>query len=509
MKEQTSTTVTPPSSEKSAQAELEAARAEVMAVEKEVVKIKAALRAIPSATSKPNPPSGGESANEENENDGDSDSDENSLKVYATKITGLPDNCKPKIHLQLSSPIESQILTSIFDPIDTDKEGSVAIFRGVETEVATLEFTVKDSNVEENDDGMDNSYIGTLGTSAAHPVIPLCEIDFLGGGIKKKVTDLSIAIVNNNDTSSSVSTKFSESKEEEEKEETSTKEENEKEPTTPEVVEEKEEAVEEKEIVEDEKETVVEEKDKVAEEMEDVNNENDEMATKVDDVETDDKTDEDGNGTNETTPKSDVVVESDDDHFEDAVSKDSKDEVVELDEKSEESDGVVVPAASEVAEEEKEESKLQPSTATSPATTTTILLPTCSVDIRVEFNPSLRDGKDALCDLLNKASRKKAKAIDRLRKAATAMNQAKSSANTSSTMVTKPGAVRAGFLNRPTNASSAKKEPMALVRWYRRVLGPQSLLRVVFPVAKNYLLFFGGIFAMHYQGYQLALPPPV
>jgi len=514
MKGETSTTVTLASSEKSAQTELEAARVEVMAVEKEVVKIKVALRAID--TPKPTSSPGGESAKEEHGNDGDSDG--NLLKVYATKITGLPDNCKPMIHLQLSSPIESQTLTSLFDPIDTDKEGSFAIFRGVETEVATLELTLNDANLKVYDNGTgDNSCSGTVGTSAAHPVIPMCEIDFLGGGIRKKVTDLSVAIVTDSNTSPSDSASLGESKEEK-KEDTSTKAENEEKITTPEAEEEKEGAENEEKIATPEAEEEKEEADKG----------NDEIDAKVEATEADDKTNEEVNGTDETEAKSDVVAESDEDLFEDATSKTGSESV---DAKSEFSDGVVVPAASVISEEpvpdtitgkdddiekeeeeeeeEKEESNSQPSTTTPPATTTSVLLPTCSIDIRVEFNPSPRDEKDALYDLLNKASKKKAKAIDRLRKAAAAMNQAKATAATSSTMVTKSDAVKSGFLNRSTKSSLAKKEPMVLVRWYRKVLGPQSLLRVVFPLAKNYLLFFGGVFVMHYQGYQLALPPPV
>jgi len=381
--------------------------------------------------------------------------------------------------------------------------------------------------------------------SAAHPVIPMCEIDFLGGGVRKKVTDLTVAIVTDIDASSSASTSLGESKKEEEEEETSAKVENEEEAPTSEVAEEKEEEEEETSAkVENEEEASTPE---VAEEKEEEGN--DETAAKVDAVEIDDKTSEEANDTDGTTTKSDVQVESTDE-FEDAVSKEDEEELV--DAKSEESDGVVVPtpanaeseeeeseklaesdgvfvstpASAELEkvvpdtssgkddvikkEEEKEESKLQPSTTSSPATTTTtVLVPTCSVDIRVEFNPSPRDEKDALYDLLNKASKKKAMAIDRLRKAAAAMNQVKASAGPSSTMVTRSEAVKAGFLNKSSKSSLAKKEPMALVRWYRRVLGPQSLARAMFPVAKNYLLFFGSILAFHFQGYQLALPPPV
>lgn len=161
--------------------------------------------------------------------------------------------------------------------------------------------------------------------------------------------------------------------------------------------------------------------------------------------------------------------------------------------------------------ESKLPSTTEGTTTTSASPTTEVLLPTCTVDIRVEFNPSSRDEEAVLCDLLNKATKKKAQAIDRLRKAAELMNRSRqSSSNAASTMVTKSDtAVKAGFLNKASKSSATKKEPIALVRWYNKYLGPQSLARIVFPVAKNYLLFFGGIVLMHFQGHQLALPPPV
>jgi len=170
-------------------------------------------------------------------------------------------------------------------------------------------------------------------------------------------------------------------------------------------------------------------------------------------------------------------------------------------------------AASTTDTVQVEDSEPQPSSTTTTTTSpsTLLLTPTCTIDIRVEFNPSPVGEKEALYDLLNKASRKKAQAINRLRKAAEEMNRSKQSTSdtTSTTMVTKSeAAVKKGFLNKSAS-TPAKKEPMVLVRWYNKLLGPTSTARVVFPVAKNYLLFFGGLFVMHFQGHQLALPPPV
>ena len=133
---------------------------------------------------------------------------------------------------------------------------------------------------------------------------------------------------------------------------------------------------------------------------------------------------------------------------------------------------------------------------------TALLVPTCVVQMRIEYNPSIKDQKDELYDLLNKASKRKAMAVDKLRKSALAMNRA-SPAETS--LVKKEKTVKSGFLNKK---AVAKKE-MFLVRWYNKALGRGSFVRNAFPIAKNYIIFFGGVALMHFQGQQLALPPPV
>jgi hypothetical protein len=71
---------------------------------------------------------------------------------------------------------------------------------------------------------------------------------------------------------------------------------------------------------------------------------------------------------------------------------------------------------------------------------------------------------------------------------------------------TKP-AVQAGFLNKK---GAAAKEPHWAVEWYNRKLGPKvDLAKVILPIAKNYLIFFGAVGFFHFQGQALALPRPV
>lgn len=133
------------------------------------------------------------------------------------------------------------------------------------------------------------------------------------------------------------------------------------------------------------------------------------------------------------------------------------------------------------------------------------LIPTCVVSFRVVYHPSSTERKEALYDALSKASKRKTAAIERLRKGAAALNRLKSDEEGDDESE-KPTAVKSGFLNKKTGI---KKEPMFLVRWYDKTIGPNSFVRKTFPVAKNYLIFFGAVILMHFQGQQLALPPPV
>ena len=167
------------------------------------------------------------------------------------------------------------------------------------------------------------------------------------------------------------------------------------------------------------------------------------------------------------------------------------------------------PHLSSSSHPKKEEEKKEDAASASPAAPA-IETPVCTVTLKVEFEPSKKDQKDELYDMLNKASKKKATAIDKLRKSAAAVSRLSKDETTSrgsstSSSTSRSPAVKAGFLNK----KEKKAEPGALRRLYERTIGPNSLLRNVFPVAKNYIIFFGTALFMHYQGQQLALPPPV
>ena len=141
------------------------------------------------------------------------------------------------------------------------------------------------------------------------------------------------------------------------------------------------------------------------------------------------------------------------------------------------------------------------------------VIPVCIVTLRVTYKPSFKDLQDELYDMLNKASQNKAEALDKLRqKAAEAGRVGKSTAaageTSMTTMTSSPRgsspAVKRGFLNK-----KKKEEPSKFKQWYDRMLGPQSFLRQTFPIAKNYVVFFGAVAIFHWKGQLLALPPPV
>ena len=84
--------------------------------------------------------------------------------------------------LQLSSPVEEATITQLFDPLNSDPapEGSVAVFRGVETNVATLSVSASDADIP-------------LGASTDYDVAPLCALDAMD--IKEKyVIELQVAV---------------------------------------------------------------------------------------------------------------------------------------------------------------------------------------------------------------------------------------------------------------------------------------------------------------------------
>lgn len=451
---------------------------------------------------------------------------------FFLQITGLPESAQPKIKIQLSSPIESKTITKIYDPLDNEndnkavegsgkdgedeekkndatssnneanvdeddkgnegegegekveeteekevdeedkdeldeeapetseasevneeedetnneeegemeeKEGkdeekieetkkesslsstSIAIFKGVDISVATLTMDVSDLDIP-------------LGSSAVYDVGPLCEIDVLGG-ISKRITELEVAIVPDDDGVSNVENKEGDVVNESEHFQDAVSEEGETGSKTEEVAE-IEESQDEEKVVDEAK-------------TEEVDEAQDEEATEI--------TEE---------------AESDDTH---------KEEVVDTD----------------IVEEEK---------TSIPEKTSSVIVPTCILHFKIEYNASVNDQKLILSEKYNAAVARQAVAVEKLRKIAISARRAQMAAAASSgTSENKKPAVKPGFLDKKPN----KKEPMFLVRWYEKTIGPKSLLRQVYPIAKNYVLFFAGIFLMHYQGHQLALPPPV
>jgi hypothetical protein len=147
---------------------------------------------------------------------------------------------------------------------------------------------------------------------------------------------------------------------------------------------------------------------------------------------------------------------------------------------------VAIVAADEGSKSDEEKSEL-------------VLQPTCTITLRVTYKPSAKDQREELYDLLNKASQKKVKAIDQLRKCATAVSR---TAPSSTNATTKP-TMKPGFLNKQRKGKSKWK------LWYDRTLGPQSFVRQVMPIAKNYVIFFGAMALFHFKGQELALPAPV
>mmetsp|Transcript_7082 Transcript_7082/g.10141 ORF Transcript_7082/g.10141 Transcript_7082/m.10141 type:complete len:378 (+) Transcript_7082:143-1276(+) len=139
-----------------------------------------------------------------------------------------------------------------------------------------------------------------------------------------------------------------------------------------------------------------------------------------------------------------------------------------------------------------------------------VVSPVCTVTLRLTFTPSAKDKKEELYEELNKASQRKAQAIERLRRNATAVSRAAPpSAGSGPDAASKSTAVKAGFLNKKSAAETAPAKPNSFVAFYEKVLGPQSLTWAIFPVVKNYIIFFGCAAFIQFRGHLLALPPPV
>ncbi len=149
-------------------------------------------------------------------------------------------------------------------------------------------------------------------------------------------------------------------------------------------------------------------------------------------------------------------------------------------------------AAGETKAEEPKETKLQ--------------LPLCTLSVQLEYTPSANDKRDSLYEKLNEVSKRKAAAIEKLRQSAAAVNRAKM-AEAVEGKGKEGNVVKAGFLNK-SKPAEAKPVPF-WKRWYEKTIGPKSMLWVVGPIAKNYVIFIGCSVFFHYKGDLLALPPPV
>lgn len=123
--------------------------------------------------------------------------------------------------------------------------------------------------------------------------------------------------------------------------------------------------------------------------------------------------------------------------------------------------------------------------------------------LKIAFVPSVKDLREELYEMLNKATTRKSQAVEKLRQTALAASRANTTTNRSGGK--SESAVKAGFLNKKT----AKEEKSAITALYEKYLGPGSLLRTVVPVAKNYIIFLVFVGVMHYKGDALSLPPPV
>lgn len=128
--------------------------------------------------------------------------------------------------------------------------------------------------------------------------------------------------------------------------------------------------------------------------------------------------------------------------------------------------------------------------------------PICSVYLKLSYTPSSKDKREELFELLNKVNENKAVAIEKLRQSA----MAKVKAGTEQQITVAKPAVKPGFLNKKGKEVVEEK---GIVAWYKKFLGPNSMIRTFLPVAKNYIIFFGFVAFSHFKGQVLTLPPPV
>ncbi len=343
----------------------------------------------------------------------------------------MPEAAKPEIHVQLSSPIEEQTITKLFDPLNPSEEGSTIEFKGVDTSVATIVVKVSDADI-------------ALGTSAVHDVKPLTEMDVLSG-VTKKVSDLEIAIVPDSESAVPMDSTPTAEEEEEGGEEAKTE-------------------MDQADVTEEEVTSGAIESTETEDEFEDAKSEEDPKSDEEATAEVNTGDEADTNDASGVKPEAEEPKSEENDSEINAKPDSEAAEVVDASEtkpnaeepKSEENDSeinaepdneaaeVLDQEVAEVVEDQEaveedadqEESKsasdkignaaeTQEETPADSNTEASVLVPTCVVQMRVEFNASVKDQKDELYDLLNKASKRKAMAVDKLRKSAAALNRSK------------------------------------------------------------------------------------
>jgi len=136
-------------------------------------------------------------------------------------------------------------------------------------------------------------------------------------------------------------------------------------------------------------------------------------------------------------------------------------------------------------------------------------VPVCTVTLKITYKASPKDMREALYEVLNKTSQRKASALEDLRKIsmmAVSRDSSSSSSSKAAGTVAKP-AVKPGFLNKKKS-----NEPTRMQSLYEKTIGPNSILvkgLALALVSRNYLIFVGAVAAFHYKGQLLSLPPPV
>ena len=128
--------------------------------------------------------------------------------------------------------------------------------------------------------------------------------------------------------------------------------------------------------------------------------------------------------------------------------------------------------------------------------------PVCICVFKVKYQPSTKDQREELYDQLNSASLQKRKAVETMRESALIVSRHAPPSKPKN----KSAAVQGGFLNK---GKKQKQPESKLMELYNKYLGPASFARHTFPVAKNYVIFFGVATFLHFKGQLFAVPAPV